>query len=85
SFRGSSRGRGGSATGANRGGSGFGGRGGRGGGFQPSFGPPASKWVLSCMRAKARWFASPSTPKFRTSMHRYIWKIRLPSEKLMKS
>ncbi|EER44155.1 H/ACA ribonucleoprotein complex subunit 1 [Histoplasma capsulatum H143] len=42
SFRGSSRGRGGSATGANRGGSGFGGRGGRGGGFQPSFGPPAS-------------------------------------------
>ncbi|KKZ61698.1 H/ACA ribonucleoprotein complex subunit 1 [[Emmonsia] crescens] len=42
SFRGGSRGRGGFATGANRGNSGFGGRGGRGGGFQPSFGPPAS-------------------------------------------
>ncbi|OAX80719.1 H/ACA ribonucleoprotein complex subunit 1 [Emergomyces africanus] len=41
SFRGGSRGRGGFATGANRGSSGFGGRGGRGG-FQPSFGPPAS-------------------------------------------
>ncbi|PGH05085.1 H/ACA ribonucleoprotein complex subunit 1 [Blastomyces parvus] len=42
SFRGGSRGRGGFATGANRGSSSFGGRGGRGGGFQPSFGPPAA-------------------------------------------
>ncbi|OJD26894.1 H/ACA ribonucleoprotein complex subunit 1 [Blastomyces percursus] len=74
SFRGGSRSRGGFATGANRGSSGFGGRGGRGGGFQPSFGPPATvlemgSFVHACEGEMVCESINPKIPYFNAPIY----------------
>ncbi|KAI9723666.1 MAG: H/ACA snoRNP pseudouridylase subunit [Candelaria pacifica] len=74
SFRGGSRGRGGSFGGGSRGGGNFGGRGGGRGGFQQSYGPPAAvlelgSFVHACEGEMVCESVNPKIPYFNAPIY----------------